>query len=438
MVLYHPNGRVVLAHEHYLEQEARNNADGHGYIDQIDVYNQRTANVSTANIHIIIDAQEYTTLYCEREGEWETLEAFKQKTPHRISQTVARRTLMRYSTFAQEYFTYNPGEHKLHLPVRYPRRHNSGYVADVDGKKFADQSHSQMAFIRPDELVNYVIPWLVKVQNQFERSTTPRDGVNKDKNTGTPKKTRLTHHLAREGDPIAMQIPEELVKKIHLYNAMLQLGLPKFVQLPLIDALVLQMYQTELNACHLSTLEHTIGRFYSRGVAILDPVLNHLIGTYSLRKLGDRTNTKPLTENGSESLEDMEDSVEQSEGARDDDEEKTAEDQDPQFDFKAANRGYVDYISIPAYRVNFPDDRYLLPPELPVIGHSIRHWSGVRRNGSTAAAHTGFPLNIGKYKKFIRRNSTAAINAEDYFEEETNRLARQPYYEKHGPGEVNQ
>ncbi|KAF1935645.1 hypothetical protein EJ02DRAFT_428249 [Clathrospora elynae] len=101
------------------------------------------------------------------------------------------------------------------------------------------------------------------------------------------------NYLAKLGGPIAMEIPADLLEKIHLYNAMLQLGLPKFVQLPLIDTLVLQMYKTNLSACHLDTLEITIGRFYSRGVAILDPVLNHLIGTYYFHSLADCTHPEP-------------------------------------------------------------------------------------------------------------------------------------------------
>jgi hypothetical protein len=190
------------------------------------------------------------------------------------------------------------------------------------------------------------------------------------------------------------------------------------------------MYQTELRACHLDVLEHTIGRFYSRGVAILDPVLNHLIGTYSFRCSKDRKNPKPSEKSGDEPTEETDDANREAASG--------SSETDSNFDFKVAERGYVNYVDIPAHRPRFPDDTYLLPPELPVIGHSIRHWSGVRLNGSTAAAYTGFPLNIGKNKKFIHTDATAAIGANDYSEEETNRLVSYEYYRNHGPGEVHQ
>jgi hypothetical protein len=201
------------------------------------------------------------------------------------------------------------------------------------------------------------------------------------------------------------------------------------------------MYQTELRACHLDVLEHTIGRFYSRGVAILDPVLNHLIGTYSFRCLKDHKNLKPPEKSGDEPPEETDNVNRESARQNDDSDEESASgssETDYSFDFKVAERGYINYVDIPAHRTRFPDDTYLLPPELPVIGHSIRHWSGVRLNGSTAAAYTGFPLNIGKNKKFVRTDATAAIDANDYSEEETNRLVSHEYFRNHGPGEVHQ
>jgi len=205
----------------------------------------------------------------------------------------------------------------------------------------------------------------------------------------------------------------------------------------------MQMYKTKLNACHLATLEHTVGRFYSRGVAVLDPVLCHFIGTYPRRTLQDRRNVKPPPESDIESSDDTNKTSEQApEEAQGTDtqsgEELSASAPAPEpFDFKNSERKYLSYYPQPAGREKFPKDTYLLPPELPVIGHSIKHWSGVRKNGSTAAAHNGFPLNIGKYKKFIRRNATDVIDEDDYYEEETNRLADQSDYEKEGPGEGN-
>jgi len=204
----------------------------------------------------------------------------------------------------------------------------------------------------------------------------------------------------------------------------------------------MQMYKTKLNACHLATLEHTVGRFYSRGIAILDPVLCHFIGTYPRRTLQDRRNVRPPPESDTESSDDTDKTGEQlPEEAQDADnqsgeEPPTSVPAPKPFDFKNSERKYLTHWPHPAGRAKpYDEDTYLLPPELPVIGHSIKHWSGVRKNGSTAAAHNGFPLNIGKYKKFIRRNATDVLNVDDHYEEETNRLAGELYYKKNGPGE---
>ncbi|KAI4629501.1 uncharacterized protein J4E87_003765 [Alternaria ethzedia] len=295
-----------------------------------------------------------------------------------------------------------------------------------------------MAFIRPKEIKDYVIPWLERVQEQRERAETPR----REEDDARPsRKTRRAHDLVKPVGAIPMDIPDTLEDRIHLYNAMLQLGLPKFVQLPLIDKIVMQMYKTKLNACHLATLEHTVGRFYSRGVAVLDPVLCHFIGSYPRRTLQDRRNVRPPSESDTESSDDTNKTGEQPpEEAQSADTESGEEPPAPApepFDFKNSERKYLSYHPQPAGRERFKKDTYLLPPELPVIGHSIKHWSGVRKKGSTAAAHNGFPLNIGKYKKFIRRNATDVLDADEYFEEETNRLAYQSDYEKEGPGEGN-
>jgi hypothetical protein len=79
-----------------------------------------------------------------------------------------------------------------------------------------------------------------------------------------------------------MDIHEDLVNKIHLYNAMLQLGIPSVVRRLLIHRLVDQMYRKNLNACELETLEMTVGRFHSQGVPVLDPVLCYFVSTYPL------------------------------------------------------------------------------------------------------------------------------------------------------------
>ncbi|KAI2482128.1 hypothetical protein Ptr902_06509 [Pyrenophora tritici-repentis] len=72
-----------------------------------------------------------------------------------------------------------------------------------------------------------------------------------------------------------------------------------------------------------------------------------------------------------------------------------------------------------------------LPPVLPVLGHTARHWSGVRKNGSTAAAFTGFPLNIGKGKRFVR-TATATRTEEEMM---THHLIHQEAYWRDNPGQ---
>lgn len=96
-----------------------------------------------------------------------------------------------------------------------------------------------------------------------------------------------------------------------------------------------------------------------------------------------------------------------------------------EVDFSKTNRKYLDFAVRRLQRGSFGDDTYVLPPKLPVLGHNIRYWSGVRSNGSTAAAHMGFPLNVGLHKKFIRRDASAAIDLDDYEELQTNHLVGQ-------------
>jgi len=240
MVLYHANGRVVDLHDQYLDDEARKAADHYRYIDQVDVYNQTRADASADDVKIIIDEQEYRTLYYEKGGiEWEVIKKFRRKAPYTNLRTVDRATLMMCSTFADDHFRYNPGEKTLHLPVCYPRQHHAARDESIDdfhkffgtlvhGKKLAEQSDSQMAFIRPKEIKEYVIPWLEKVQKQRERAETPR---REEGDARPPKKMKRAHDLVKPDGAIPMDIPVALEDKIHLYNAMLQLGLPRFVQL---------------------------------------------------------------------------------------------------------------------------------------------------------------------------------------------------------------
>ncbi|KAH8701317.1 hypothetical protein GQ44DRAFT_717857 [Phaeosphaeriaceae sp. PMI808] len=185
---------------------------------------------------------------------------------------------------------------------------------------------------------------------------------------------------------------------------MLQLGLPSFIQRPLIDQLVAQMYHTRLDSCHLMTLEMTVGRFYSQGVAVLDPVINHLIGTYSLRSLQDR--------NGPDNT--------------------AHKSIDPIYKVRRQTLRYDEANDIERRKT------VVIPPKLPVLGHSIRNWSGVRRDGKTSTAYTGYPLNIGRVKKFYRRNGQDQIKNEkrgrDFVEYSTYRLRKNESCRDNPPG----
>jgi hypothetical protein len=236
-----------------------------------------------------------------------------------------------------------------------------------------------VAYIREDESLAHIVPWLERMED-----------VVRDKEDRPSVKDKDPRDLPQ------IDIPAELERKIHLYNVMLQLGIPKFFQKPLIDALVLQMYQTNLGQCHLDTLEMTIGRFYARGVAVLDPVLSHFIVTYAFRSIVNRQQPEP-----------SEDDRILHPGPPPNDKRKDLERYAP----LNTKREWLTFSTATPHRKDYPDDTHSVPPKLEVLGHSIRHWSGVRRNGSTAAVTTGYPLNVGSIKKYYLsrcRNSAYA------------------------------
>ncbi|KAF5852162.1 hypothetical protein GGP41_000888 [Bipolaris sorokiniana] len=288
MVLYDEDGRVVIVHEEYLEEEARQRCmrSKDPYTDPIDVCKQRNGLKTTKDVEIIVDSQIFKTLYCEKMSSWgsdfEYIKGFRQGKDKKLSRPLCRETLILCSSFAKDYFTYNPSDDKLKLPVCYPL------------VKGSDQDDEQLAYIRADEIEAYIIPWLdkVKVYMSSQKSKDTTDD-NQPKRSNQTTNQKMKAYLTNPNGPIAMEIPPSLLEKIHLYNCMLQLGLPKFIQSPLINALILQLYKTKLSACHLDAIEITICRLYSRGIAILDPVINHLVGTYSLRSLSDRNHPKP-------------------------------------------------------------------------------------------------------------------------------------------------
>jgi hypothetical protein len=416
MVLYHANGRVVKKHDDYLEQEAAKYANANHYEEQIEHCKRHDPKAveMKQSVHIIVDSQIYYTLYVDDRGGalWEEIPGFATQRSDPIpAGGLDRSTLMKCSSLADDIFRYKPDATELVLPVKYPRRHCSGantyaqFASYYRGLmppedppfphlKYEYRSDNQVAHIRADEIIDYIVPWLRKMERAFQAAEDERKSSPTPEETEDDPAQNVQYRIPKE---TKMDIPPELVNKIHLYNAMLQLGLPTFVQKPVVDSLVAHMYRTNLNACELETLEMTVGRFYSQGVPVLDPVLCHFVGTYPLRTLQDRhisrqqADAPPKGETGKTGKA-------TTEGI------ETHWNLEPDFDFSESDRRLLDFAEYRGGRRDFPDDTFVLPPKLPVLGHSIRHWSGIRRNGSTAAAHTGLPLNIGRVLKYHRRS----------------------------------
>jgi hypothetical protein len=444
MVLYHANGRVVIAHEDYLENLAALHAAKKdvAYEDQTELckawdrYGKEepgTMRGERPRIYIVVDKQKFHTLHATtrtKDLKGVVLPFVTKANSERLPpKGIDRNTLVKCSTLAEDFFGNFPDEKELHLPVKYPRRHMGGFrwtkflkeygVRPAPGankvgplhprQKYVDRDDPQMAFIRPYEIEEYVTPWLLKMEPVVRNKELP-----------DPEETT-------EDELPKMRIPDKLEEKIHLYNAMLQLGLPRFVQEPVIDATVLQMYQAKLNACHLETLEITVGRFYGEGVAILDPVINHLIGTYAFRNATDRENPEPKTR--------IPAPTEPSTPTPEPSPEPSAVEDSPvePSPYESLQPEFLTYSSENGLRDEYPNDTFIVPPELPVLGHCIRHWSGVRSNGSTAAAYTGFPLNVGKHKRFVRRDA-ATQSSGNRVKDKPNHLAGQKYYLRNRPG----
>jgi hypothetical protein len=416
MVLYHANGRVIKTHEDYLEKEAQKHIRLCHYDDQAGFARARDTNArneKNMRVYIVVGEQtEYRELY-GRFLQGKLLNGFDLKQSGRLPpRGLDRRTLMKCSSLADEYFTSNPGKIQLKIPVLYPRHHSAG--------KYRTIYDDQMAHVREAEITAYIIPWLRKMEKLLK---TKEESLKKTKSDPKKPVTIPLSELPTIG------IPESLLEKIHLYNVMLQLGISSHFQRPLVDALVLQMYQTNLSNCHLDTLEMTVCRFYSRGMAILDPVINHLIGTYFLRSAADRANPIPPDDLRRLNL------VENNAGS-----------EETRYLPRATAREWLQYKNVqPDLRKDYPEDTISLPPRLEVLGHCIRHWSGVRRNGSTAAAHTGFPLNVGRVFKYYRRKPTDAVRPKqkdggnarrntDYADYSTYRLRKSDYFHNNAPG----
>ncbi|KAF2875644.1 hypothetical protein BDV95DRAFT_562320 [Massariosphaeria phaeospora] len=387
MVLYHDDGQVVAEHELRLEKQAKKHAETYGYTDQKEIAEQLSSQPSANEeyVYFIVDEQKFRTLYSKEGGDqtrYETDHKFpdldlhggriarfeRQGTQPFPTDGVHKKTLMKCSSLAHEFFSFDPLAKELHLPVKRARRH----VANT--KTYYDHHHPQMALIRSKPIERYIIPWIDRMRRREE-------AYEKDK-----QKTKLPE----------IALPRRLFSKIHLYNAMVQLDMPKFAQKNLISALCTEMYEKDLSQCELDALEITIGRFNSNAVGILDPVLNFFVGTYALRTLSDRQNHLPSNT-------------------------------------REHKRAYMPRFLRYTNRKATPrDDTIIVPPKLPVLGHSIKHWSGLRGDDDAAAARTDFPLNVGKMKKHWRRSSTESIRDEEKDENNVVRYTEWSTYPFHG------
>ncbi|KAF1999781.1 hypothetical protein P154DRAFT_389231, partial [Amniculicola lignicola CBS 123094] len=182
---------------------------------------------------------------------------------------IDKRVLIDCSTHARDYFELFPESNEVEVPVKDHREHdrighqyNKDYIYDHPA-----------APIHREPIENQIIPWM----NEVAKLPKYQDGVSK----AGPSNG--------EASPVpSLTIPDGLDDKIKLYNAAIQLGLPKFIIRPLTQALVLQMHQTRLENINLELIETTLGRLNGRAVDILDPVINHFVGTYALRCPEDR------------------------------------------------------------------------------------------------------------------------------------------------------
>jgi hypothetical protein len=293
---------------------------------------------------------------------------------------IPRETLMICSTVARDFFETHPTETELHLPIKYPRRNHRFEIEEIYIYQYFERNDPYMAHINPAQIRKFIIPWIFKV-DKARRSTRTHKTSN----------GKSLPHL-QESDIPKLEIPTSLLDKIHLYNAAQQLGLPRFAQLDLTRALCKQLHSTRLTACELElqTLEMTVARFYSEGIAVLDPVISCLVGSYGLRDQADREDLPHFPRM-------IPDKWEGHSGFYARAPESTL------------NNENTDGRSVPAFEYTTftpgrrikRSDTAICPPPLQVLGHCMRHWSGVGVGPlENKVAYQGYPLHIGKMKYY--------------------------------------
>jgi hypothetical protein len=357
--------RAIPDHESNLTSNAAADCKKHRYWDQAAIADGKNKSFGDpiTKVRIVVNEQEFWTLYSTKRPPGLTDRENEQKKtldnpvtfPPKPYIGFDKSMLMKCSSLAEEFFTLHPDKDELHLPVQYPRKHDHD-MGESEYNGYTMRWDYNMAYMDPSPIKDIIGPWLWLME------ANPPNGEN--------------GKYAKFADIPQPVIPGTLDGMIHAYNAMLQLGVPKFFQKPLIEALCKQMHQTKLLQCHLDLLEITIGRFHGGTVPIVDPVLNHFVGTFAFRAFkGDRDQVSRSGE---------------------------------QVDYHHLEYGYKNAErSVP-----YDQDTVIIPPELPVLGHSIKNWSGVRcrdANGDASVAHEGYPLNVGKVLKHWRRFSTEGI-----------------------------
>jgi hypothetical protein len=265
--------------------------------------------------------------------------------PSEEEDALDKTTLDWCSTQAREAFVLDKTRTEINLPCLWPPR------LDINDGKYklirADVNH--FSFVHPDTIKTYVVPFLRDLERFKSQSNMDEEA----------RIVRL-----KEGNAInklpQFQIPETVEDRIHLYNCMLHLGILPHFKEPLIKKLCEDVKQNKLKDCHLELLEMTVGRLNAYAVPILDPVLCAFTGSFGLRDEHERLKIQQLTdENGNP------------------------------ISGKLRYARQKDHDG--TEREVQPWEERVIPPQLPVLGHCLKHWSYVR-DGEVDSNHK-YPLD---------------------------------------------
>lgn len=273
-----------------------------------------------------------------------------------------KNVLMKCSVYALDFFTVLPHKvtrNRLPLPLRYPEN--------------PEELPTHISYVKPQIVQVYIISWLRKMTDKLkEMEGTRKDktpvglsGLELDQRFKVSKAGTSTEKDETITDLPKIDIPDKIGDKINLYNAMQHLSIRHYFQRPLIESLCKDIYCYKLSEIDLELLEVTVGRFNSRAVAALDPILCCLAGSYGRRDPEDKNAVVEKLTPGSE---------------------------------RKIRCSIVK-------KLYYPDVKMLSAP-LPVLGHTIKHWSLGGLNPKTITElwgrHTGFPLDIGKQTENLK------------------------------------